>query len=75
GKRLATFSLASEITFASVADRNAFAEELANAVAQLVAKYHDVTAPNGRRFKFFLGVYPELTQATHSTPQPEEIDE
>jgi DNA-binding transcriptional ArsR family regulator len=62
GKRLATFSLASEISFASAADRNAFAEELANAVAQLVAKYHDESRPNARRFKLFLGAYPGAAQ-------------
>ena len=75
GKRLATFSLGSEISFASVADRNAFAEELSNAVALLVAKYHDDCAPDARRFKLFLAAYPALAQQQRSTPQPQEIDE
>jgi DNA-binding transcriptional ArsR family regulator len=70
GKRLATFSLGSEISFASVADRNAFAEELSNAVAQLVAKYHDDGAADARRFKLFIGAYPVLSQTQESTPQP-----
>lgn len=75
GKQLATFSLSSEISFASVAERNGFAEDLANSVAQLVAKYHDDSAPNARRFKLFLGVYPGLTRTEDSKPQPEEMDE
>jgi DNA-binding transcriptional ArsR family regulator len=74
GKRLATFSLQSEISFASVADRNAFAEELANLVARLVARYHDEDTPAARPFKMFLGVYPGTTRETEPTPQPEEID-
>jgi DNA-binding transcriptional ArsR family regulator len=62
GKRLATFSLQSEVRFASAADRNAFSEELASQVARLAAKYHDEKAPGGRRFKFFLGAYPTITK-------------
>jgi DNA-binding transcriptional ArsR family regulator len=73
GKRLATFSLASDVCFASVAERNAFAEELTNEVARLVAKYHDERASNGRSFKLFLGVYPRLPD-TSPMPQPQETD-
>jgi hypothetical protein len=75
GKRLATFSLGSEISFASVSDRNAFAEDLSNAVAQLVAKYHDDSSGAARRFKLFLAAYPALAQHQISTPQPQETDE
>lgn len=64
GKQLATFSLASEVSFASVSDRNAFAEELANAVARLVAKYHDESRTDARRFKLFLGAYPGIADST-----------
>ncbi|HEX9700386.1 MAG TPA: helix-turn-helix domain-containing protein [Acidobacteriota bacterium] len=59
GKRLPTLSLQAEIRFASAADQNAFAEELAAAVAGLTARYHDETASRGRRFRFFAGAYPE----------------
>lgn len=69
GKRLATFSLQSEVAFASPADRNAFAEELANEIARLVAKYHDESGSDSRRFKLFLGAYPGTSPATESTPQ------
>jgi DNA-binding transcriptional ArsR family regulator len=57
-KRLATFSLDTEITFASPADRAAFAEELTRAVAALVARYHTTHAPAGRRFRLIAGAYP-----------------
>ncbi|HEX6177902.1 MAG TPA: helix-turn-helix domain-containing protein [Thermoanaerobaculia bacterium] len=57
-RKLATFALQSEIRFASAAERNAFATELANAFAALVARYHDENAPAGRAFKFFVAGYP-----------------
>jgi len=62
GKRLATFTLETEIRFASAADRSAFTEELANQFASLVAKYHDEKSSGGRRFQFFLGAYPAVTK-------------
>jgi len=58
GKRLATLTLTSEVRFASAEARNAFAEELATALAGLVAKHHDESTPGGRRFQFFVGGYP-----------------
>jgi DNA-binding transcriptional ArsR family regulator len=58
GKRLATLTLTSEVRFASAETRTAFAEELATTLARLSAKYHDETAPRGRRFRFFVGGYP-----------------
>ena len=61
GKRLATFTLETEVRFASAKSRNAFAEELAGEVARLVEKYHDEKAPRGRRFRFFLGGHPRIT--------------
>ena len=58
GKKIATLTLQSEIRFANAASRKAFADELADTVARLVAKYHDEQAPHGRRFRVFLGAYP-----------------
>lgn len=58
GKKLPTFALAVEVRFASAAKRHAFADELAEAVADLVRRYHDERAPEGRRFRFYLGAYP-----------------
>lgn len=62
GKRLATLTLQTEVRFASAADRNSFAEELARSIGYLTAKYHNETAEGGRRFQFFLGGYPATTQ-------------
>ena len=58
GKRLATLTLTSEVRFRNAESRNAFAEDLATALARLVAKHHDESAPGGRRFQFFVGGYP-----------------
>jgi DNA-binding transcriptional ArsR family regulator len=68
GKRLATLALQVDVRFASAARRTAFAEELAEALAQLAAKYHDEHAPGGRRFRFIAGGYPA---APAQTPKPD----
>ena len=62
GKRVSTMALEVEVRFASAESRNAFAEDLAEAVAKLAAKYHDDSAPGGRRFRFFGAVYPVITR-------------
>ncbi len=62
GKKIATLTLQSDIRFANAASRKAFADELADTVARLVAKYHDDDAPNGRRFRMFVGAYPAPPQ-------------
>lgn len=58
-KKLPTFGLEVEVRFASAERRNAFAEELAEAVASLVSRYHDESAGDGRTFRFYLGAYPK----------------
>ena len=60
GKRVATFAADAEVRFASAADRAAFAEELATAVAVLVGKYHDDTAEGGRAHRVVLAVHPAV---------------
>jgi DNA-binding transcriptional ArsR family regulator len=62
GKRLATFTVETEIRFASAEARSRFAEELAGAVAALAARYHDERAPGGRTFK--------VLAAAHPSPRP-----
>jgi DNA-binding transcriptional ArsR family regulator len=57
-KRLATFALDGEITFATPADRAAFAEDLAVAVTQLVGRYN---APEGRKHRIVVAVHPTAT--------------
>ena len=60
GKRLATFALDGEVRFASAADRASFAEELAHAVAGLVAKYHDDAAEGGRPHRIVVAIHPSV---------------
>lgn len=68
GKRLATLTLEADVRFASAASRAAFAEELADAVARLAAKYHDERAPGGRRFRLLAAVHPTPSDGgTHGT--------
>ncbi len=62
GKKLATFTLETNVRFASAADQHAFAEELTNTVARLAAKYHDEKTAGGRRYKFIIGAYPAITK-------------
>jgi DNA-binding transcriptional ArsR family regulator len=60
GKRLSTFTLETDIRFASADARARFAEELAAAAARLAAKYHDERAPQGRRFRLLAAIHPVL---------------
>jgi DNA-binding transcriptional ArsR family regulator len=68
GKRVSTLAMEVEVRFASAESRNAFAEELAETIARLAAKYHDESAPGGRRFRFFGGVYPVITKDEPTEP-------
>ncbi len=62
-KPLATFTLQVDVRFATPEDRSAFAEELANAVAQLVREYHTPGGDDaGRLHRFFVGGYPAITK-------------
>jgi hypothetical protein len=62
GKKLATFALDGEVRFASAADRTAFAEELVSAVTALAARYHDDSAPRGRRHRLVVAVHPSVSR-------------
>ena len=57
---LATYAIDSEIRFASAADRSAFADELGESVKNLVSRYHDENAPNGRRHRLVVALHPSL---------------
>jgi DNA-binding transcriptional ArsR family regulator len=82
GKRIATFTAEAEIRFASADARAAFAEELANTLAALVAKYHDETAAGGRPFRVLAHIHPsqppssqpQSSQAQSSQPQSSQSD-
>lgn len=56
--RLPTLTLQSEIRFRDPAARGAFAQELAEFVARASARYHDETAPEGRRYRLLIAGYP-----------------
>lgn len=60
GKRLPSFSLETGVRFASARDQSAFVEALANAVAGLLAEYHDESAEDGRWFRLTVGAHPAL---------------
>ena len=61
--RLSTLAIDTEIAFGSPAARAAFADDLAAAVAQLAATYHE---PGGRPHR--------LVVAAHPIPRPDEED-
>jgi DNA-binding transcriptional ArsR family regulator len=58
GKRLATLSIDTEIRFRSAAERAQFTQELATAITQLAAKYHDASAPGGRPHRLVVVAHP-----------------
>src|SRR5262245_48755374 len=57
-KRFATLSIDTEVRFRSAEDRAAFSGELTAAVAALSSRYHDESAPGGRRHRLMVGAYP-----------------
>lgn len=73
GKRLPSFSLETGVRFASPTDQAAFVEDLSNAVAGLLTKYHDDEATDGRWFRLTLGAHPAL--APEGTPRFKEHDD
>src|SRR3954470_9766984 len=58
GKRLATLAIDTEVRFRSPTDRAAFSRELTDAIAKLVAKYHDESAPGGRAHRLIIVAHP-----------------
>lgn len=73
-KPVATFALDGEVRFASAADRAAFAQELASAVAALVSKYHDEKAPRGRPHRLVVAVHPTITRGAARRGAPDTQD-
>lgn len=65
GKRLATLAVDAEVRFRSASDRAAFSAELTEAIATLVSKYHDASAPGGRAHRLLVVAHP-LPQKCHS---------
>lgn len=67
-KRLATLSVDTQVRFRTVEDRAAFSYELTEAIAKLVSKYHDETAPGGRAHRLVVVAHP-LPQKSHPHPK------
>ena len=57
-KRLATLAVDTEVRFRSPTERAAFSGELAEAIAKLVSKYHDESAPGGRAHRLVVVAHP-----------------
>ena len=57
-KRLATLAIDTDVRLARPADFPAFADELARAVSEVIARHHDDDAPGGRRFRVLAGAWP-----------------
>ena len=68
GKRLPTLSLETGVKFATPRDQAEFSDRLANAVAALVAEYHDESS-DGRWFRLTVGTHPAL-HAGHGDRTP-----
>ena len=60
GRPLPTLTLEAGVRFASPEDQRAFADELMDSFATLVAKYHDDQAPRGRPFRVVISGHPAL---------------
>lgn len=63
GKRVPTFTLETEARIASPESLNAMTTEIARAIGEIVARHHDESAPQGRRFRVVLGSYPAITKS------------
>jgi DNA-binding transcriptional ArsR family regulator len=63
---LDTLTLQTEVRFTTAADQQAFATELANALASLAMKYHRDHAPDGPRFSVTIMGHPSV----HASPAP-----
>ena len=70
-QRVATFALDGEVRFATAADRAAFAEELSEAVAALIARYHNATAEGGREHRLVVAIHPSLKAEKAEPPEIE----
>jgi DNA-binding transcriptional ArsR family regulator len=66
-KRVATLAIDSEIRFASADSRASFARELSEFVTGLVARYHDPTAADGRRFRVVTIAHPRPDSSVADT--------
>ncbi|MDX3130528.1 helix-turn-helix domain-containing protein [Streptomyces europaeiscabiei] len=69
-KRLATYALDGEVTFASAADRAAFVQELTAGVGALIRKYDAPGAEAGRGHRIVVAVHPTVKPHAAGVPDP-----
>jgi hypothetical protein len=67
-KRLATLAVDTEVRFRSPTDRAAFSRELTDAIATLVSRYHDESAPDGRAHRLVVVAHPLPQQSDPKEP-------
>jgi DNA-binding transcriptional ArsR family regulator len=60
GRALPTLALEANVRFTSPEDQRAFADELMDSFAALVAKYHDADSPRGRPFRVTIAGHPAI---------------
>lgn len=64
GKRISTMTIETEIRFRTAQERTQFADELANFMVSMAAKYHDEGASGGRSFRVVTGAWPKITKGS-----------
>ena len=62
GQQLPTLSIDTTVRFRSPAERAAFADELNAAVVELVSRYHDESAADGRTYRLAVLAHPRPTE-------------
>lgn len=67
-RQLPTLTIDTEIRFGSAADRAAFTSELAAAVRDLAARYHDESAAGGRWHRLVVAAHPRPTPSQVNPP-------
>lgn len=68
GRTLPSLTIDTEIRFRSAAERAAFADDLAAAVAALASRYHDGSAPGGRSHRLVVLAHPRPASREEPTP-------
>jgi DNA-binding transcriptional ArsR family regulator len=63
-RRLPTLAIDADLRFATAAERDAFADDLADAVRTLAARYHDESAAGGRWYRVVALAHPRPQEDT-----------
>jgi DNA-binding transcriptional ArsR family regulator len=71
-KRMATLAIDADVRLAQPADFPAFADELARAVGDVIARHHDDDARGGRRFRIMAGAWPGKEREPDTTRKNKE---